>query len=355
MSEIQNQNINSGISSLGQIGKIGSAPSIAQENNRLGMYIDNVLGNEGVAKQNSMNLDAVMSGCLSGYLGLGEKAFDGLENPLASTEILQFGKPQNIATMQALQPVEPALQSKASETLVSFEAPEINEMALGLVPGIGVNVADLGSTNPLAVKEVSDKMASTLQQNDLKQNMAMVNFETLSNWEMDIKGEMAKLENMGTGALAMNNSPQETLAINIKQGESFDAMPIVSKPIIEGNRQDYGAAWNQLMQVHDTLARYDNTGNNGLVGMTDWLGQPNSVTSGIGYNQTIPPSTIGFTYVPPVKELMSHNSIINRELFGFLDMTTYSQSASTGVNPSDVFAYLRPGKYMSNLIDGYYT
>lgn len=355
MSEIQRQNMNTGISSTGQTGQAALPPTAVQESQKLGIYIDNVLGNESGMKQSEVSMDAVMSGCLGGYLGLGEKAFEGLENPLASSEILHFGRPQQTVTSQAIQPLKETAQSKTSETLASFDSPEVSEVALGLVPGIGVNVASAGNSNPLAVNEIKDNFSYNNPVSSEKQNTAMVNFETLTNWEMDFKGEVAQLENIGTNALALNNANQRTMAIDIKPGTNFDVRPVVSNAVIEGNRHEYSAAWNQMTQVKDTLASYDSAGNNGLVGVADFLGQPNSATSGIGYNQSAPVSNLGYTYVPPVKELIGHNSIVNRELFGFLDMTTYSQSASTGVNPADTFAYLRPGKYVSNLIDGYYT
>jgi hypothetical protein len=359
MSDIQEPSLNPRISSLDQISQVRPTTTV-QESQKLGMYLDNVLGSEGAPQNASTNLDVVMSGCLNGYLGLGERAMEGLESPLASAEILNMSHAPSQTSMGQAPPAAMQLQAgRAIETLASFDAQEVNEITLGLVPGLGVNLASADKTNPLAVSEIMDKdPASLLGFND-QERSALGNIETLAKWELNSEKEFARLEGLPEGStsnLAAAPAPAPaTLAMNIKADEQFDLRPVLSRPVIEGDRTAYSQNWNQ---ISETLANYETRGQSSLVGLEQWLGNPNSAPSpsAIGLNQAAPPSPLGFMDVkPPTEQLLGYRSIVNNELFGFLDLSSYSQSMASGVNPTGTVAMLKPAKYMSNLINGYYT
>jgi hypothetical protein len=155
--------------------------------------------------------------------------------------------------------------------------------------------------------------------------------------------------------LVLNLKANETvkdneLALNLKANEAFDVRPMAGKPVIEGARKEYGSMFGQ---IHETLSRYDGNGNNGMVGVADFLGVPQSANVSLGLNQAAPLSPLGLRAVPAT-QLMSHQSIISNELFGFLDLSSYTQSVGMGVNPTSTTAMLKPAKYLSNLVDGYY-
>ncbi|MDQ7824078.1 MAG: hypothetical protein RDV48_14855 [Candidatus Eremiobacteraeota bacterium] len=349
MNEIQQPGFNPSISQLEQAGPVG-APQAVQESQRLGMYIDNVLGSEGGTVQQGFRLDAVMSGCLNGYLGLGDRAMEALENPLASAEILNMGK-NTAGAPQALKPMAGIQEGRAFETLTSYEAPEVSEVALGLVPGVGAQVASTG--NPASVSQILEKSPGEEVAMKDQEKAANVGFETLGKWELDSGSEMAYLESGAPQGLALGNSAPAMTALATPPGEAFDVRPMVSRPVIEGNRAEYSGGWSQ---IHETLSRFDGTGNNGMIGMTDWLNGQAAPSPAIGLDAPAPAApTVGMIQSPGSTELMGHHAIMTRELFGFLDLSSYSQSVAMGVNPTTASTALSPGKYISNLVDGYYT
>jgi hypothetical protein len=356
MSDIQEPSLNPRVSSVDQISQLRPAGTV-QESQRLGMYLDNVLGDQGVARNPSANLDVMMSGCLNGYLGLGDKAMEGLDNPLASTEILNLSHGSQGTAMSQVSPPAMQLQaSRAIETLASFDTQEVNEITLGLVPGVGVNMAATDKVNPLAVTEIMDKDPATMLGFKDHEKTAMGNIETLAKWEVNSEKEMARLEGLPEmkNNLAAATAPA-TLAMNIKADENFDLRPVLSHPAIEGDRGTYNKAWNQ---ISETLVSYETRGQSALVGIEQWLGNPNNSPSpsAIGLNQTAPPSPLGLMdRKPPTEQLLGYRSIVNNELFGFLDLSSYAQSMASGVNPTGTVAMLKPAKYISNLVDGYYT
>jgi len=424
MSDIQEPMMNR-LSSIEQVQQV-KIPTAVQENQRLGSYMDSVLGAEGQAARGGVSLDAVMSGCLNGYLGLGDTAFEGLDGSLASAEILN--KKSEARVSAAVGTPTAILEMKASETLASFDAQEVSEVALGLVPGVGLNVALDAKPNPVALTEIMKGEAAGDAAFKSEHRQAMGNIETLAQWEMDTKGEIALLENVPAGVtealarstpekndltlnlkageaagvdelalnlkagqaagvdelslnlkagqaagvddLALNLKAGEAagvdelslnlkagqavqeneLALNLKANEAFDVRPMVGRPIIEGARKDYGSMFGQ---IHETLSRYDGNGNNGMVGVADFLGVPSMGNQTLGLDQSSPLSPLGMRAMPAT-QLMSHQSIISNELFGFLDLSSYTQSVGMGVNPTSTTAMLKPAKYLSNLVDGYY-
>lgn len=325
----------------------------AQEIQRLGMYLDNVLGADGGVKQTGINMDAVMSGCLNGYLGVGDCAL-GIESPLASSEVLNMTvqSAQTSWTPQAIQPSVAMGDIKSLETLGGFRGSEVSEVALGLIPGLGMDVAVAEKSNPVAVSEILDKSPAHDAGINLQQKMSIVNYETLSNWEMDISSEVARLENLGNNTVVLKDVDKSALAQNVKSGEQFDVRLMTGLPVIEGDRKSYNISWNQ---IHDTIEGYDKAGSISFVGVADWIGEPIHNNFSLGYNETASQTTMSLENSIPVNQIMGYHSVVNNELLGFLDLSSYSQAMAMGVNPSDSVAMLKPGKYVSNLVNGYYT
>lgn len=345
MNEINDPGMNPRISEAQYAGQLKETQTV-QEGQKLGMYLDNVLGADGGTAVQGVNLDAVMSGCLNGYLGIGEIALAGSESPLASSEVLN-----QVSQSQTIQPPVGMDQTKALESLTGFNTSDVSEVALGLIPGLGMNMAVAEKTNPVAVSEILDKSPAAEVGMNTEQKMAMGNLDSLSNWESELSSEVARLENQGGNAVAVKGMDENTLAMNVEPGRDFDVRPMAAQPVIEGNRGEYSNNWSQLS---DVLDRSD-TGGTNLVGVADWLGEPIHSNAGIGYNQNAPQATLGYHDTQPSNQLMGYHSVVNKELLGFLDLSTYSQSMAMGVNPGDSVAMLKPGKYVSNLIDGYYT
>ncbi|GEM_PF-1757400 len=352
MSEIRETSANTFVSSAGQVEQL-KAPSAVQENQRLGMYVDNVLGADGSAQNRGVAMDAVMTGCLSGYLGLGEVALQGMENPLASREILNMGSSSTASTpVPAIQAPQVSQEMKNFETLAALDSKEVSEVTLGLVPGVGVNMLAAEKNSPVALNEVLEKSPAAESGMKDQQRQALVSFETLAKWEMDSSDKIAALENSQPSNVALNNEAKPTMAANIKAGEDFDVRPMLSQPVVEGKRAEYGAQWKEF---HETLASQDADKQAGLLGVSDWIGQPQG-TQAVGINTTKPESPLGLmNTAPPTQRLIGQRSIVTNDLFGFLDLSSYTQAMSSGINPTSTVALLRPARYISNYVNGYYT
>jgi hypothetical protein len=350
MSEIRETSANTFVSSAGQVQQL-KAPSAVQESQRLGMYVDNVLGADGNAQNKGAAMDAVMTGCLSGYLGLGEMALSGMENPLASREILNIGSSSTAsAPLPAVQAPQVAQEMKNFETLAALDSKEVNEVTLGLVPGVGVNMLAAEKNSSVALTEVLDKGPAGEAGMKDQHREALVNFETLAKWESDSSDRMAALENTQPSNVAINNEARPPMAANIPEGEPFDARPMLSQPVVEGKRAEYGAQWKEF---HETLASVDNDKQVGLLGVSDLTGQP-AGTQAIGLNTVKAPPPVGLN-PSPMQGLMGQRSIVTNDLFGFLDLSSYTQALSHGINPTSTVALLKPAKYVSNYVNGYYT
>lgn len=352
MSEIRETSANTFVSSAGQVDKL-KAPSAVQENQRLGMYVDNVLGADGNAKSLSAAMDAVMTGCLTGYLGLGETALQGMENPLASREILNMGSSSSAsAPVPAVQAPQVSQEMKNFETLAALDSKEVNEVTLGLVPGVGVNIASTEKNSPVALSEVLEKGSAEQAGMKDQQRQALVGFETLAKWESDSSDKMAALESSQPSNVALNNESKPPLAANIKEDQAFDVRPMLSQPVVEGNRTEYGANWKEF---HETLASQDVDKQAGLLGVSDWIGKPQD-NQAVGMNTVKQPSPMGLlNTTSPVQKLIGQRSIVTNDLFGFLDLSSYTQAMSSGINPTSTVALLRPARYVSNYVNGYYT
>ncbi len=359
MNEIRNSGVNFSTVSLGQIQQVSqsAAPKQAAE---LETLLNRTLGNSTTlsSANHDLSLDTVMSGSLSGYLGLGANALEGLESPIASSQVL--ASPQAVAATvfepskvsSAVLPEDSPLTGLLPQETLSSVAfsMDVNEVALGLVPG-----ASFTPSQGYAIASVTEQKvvpaeftAMNLQEKD-NFVLSSLPVETLSGW--DNQGNLAADGGKNLG-LSLE-VPESLSALALAKGETFDARPLASVPFVEGNRSSYDAAWNN---VFDTLSAYEPASAQGMVGLGDVWNQNSQGISSSRFSLGFDAETDGVGIEKSLKsndELLGYRSFVSRELLGFIDLSPYSSSIAMNVNPTSVSSTLKPGKYISNLLYGY--
>ena len=360
MNEIRNNGVNFSTVSLGQVQQIShsSAPAQAAE---LETFFNRTLGSSSTASSQELSLDVIMSGSLGGYLGLGATAMDGLESPIASSQVLSA---QNIASKSVFEPMSIVKDDKNAisigmpeemltgklpeETLANLAfSMEVNEVALGLVPG-----ASFSPEQGAAVASVTNKTVHApefITMNNLQKEdfvLSSLPAETLSGWENNVASSG------GTSLGLALEVPESLSALALERGANFNARPLASLPIVEGNKTSYDTAWTN---ISETLSAYESSSQTGVLALNDvWgknsLGASNPVFS-LGMEQNAP--EIGFENVNKNDSLLGYRSFVSRELLGFIDLSPYSSTIAMNVNPTSIFSSLTPSRYLSNLLYGY--
>lgn len=404
--------------SIGQIQQVG-APSVNTQAAGLENLLDRTLGAQvltGSLSGHTLSLDDVMSGSLTGYMGLGEVALDDLESPIASAQMLGGGMSVASNTIQipsmgsevAMAPViqipsmgknvemAPAIQIPRAgegmaaaggiETLADTAAPPVSavpgemladlgnpdafpsetlaaadpsffgDVAFGLVPGVSLNPSQQQTFIGLSDNMTDNSVA--FEQVNARTDMVIGNIpmETLASWDNtavigfsdEAAGEMAM-----AGGLTLE-VPSSLSALDLETGSPFDAKTMASVPAIEGSRAEYASAWDE---IHDTLSSYSGTETSGFLGISDWLNSPQN-NSGLGLNtdSNAPDfGALGLNNAADNNIQLSYRSMVDRELLGFIDLSSYGPALALNSNPTTQVSSLWPSKYMSGIINGYFS
>ncbi len=254
------------------------------------------------------------------------------------------------------------LAALPSETLsnVAFSM-EVNEVALGLVPGenftpsqsqaiaaaLAPGAAPSETIAAAPAGTINPQTAATGQIiEDLAVNLPA---ETIADWERS--KPVALTDNqVSYGGLSLD-VPTSLSAMALEKGENFDAVAMVSLPVVEGNRNDYKNAWNGM---NDTLSAYEGTSSQGVIGLAEFNGPAGINSNTLGLNlDTDSNSLIGINDVDKPKELLGYSSFVSKDLLGYMDRASYSSLIGYNVHPTSIVSALNPGKYISNMLYGY--
>lgn len=363
MNEIRNSGVNFSTVSLGQVQQV-SQTSPNRQAVELETLLNKTLGSSPASSDQELSLDVIMSGSLGGYLGLGATALDGLESPIASSQILSSG--QAIADTKIFEPVSIVKEDNnimamgMPEELITSQLPpetlssvafsmEINEVALGLVPGASFTPAQGIAVASLTEKNLnsSDFTAMTAPE---KENFVLsaLPAETLSDWT----GNVAVTNEKSLG-LSLE-VPTSLSALALERGEPFNARPLASVPFVEGSVASYDNAWGN---ISETLSAYESSSGSGVLALGDVWGRNSISTSNTRptFSLGLEPdkNVLSFDNANKNDELLGYRSFVSRELLGFIDLSSYSSTIAMNVNPTSVFTALTPGKYLSSLMYGY--
>ncbi len=404
MNEIRNSGINS-YSSMG-LGQIQQT-QIAQQSSSnsaasMGQMLDKTLGAPAsggyLAPEQSLSLDAVTSGTVGGYLGLGTEASGSLDAPSASNMIatapqngaIGFGtvqiphipmpeKEQCIALVQIphipfpereegfalntiqiphiAMPEEVALNTVQipkenlepgnvavtipqntmgvasmlpSETLGDFAvAVNINEASLGLVPGEKLDISKQQAIAAISVPNKSEVPSETLNNEVAVSNIPL---ETLAAWDKGSASEVSE------SVLALN-VPEKLSGLAVANNDKpFNSRAIASVPVIEGKKEDYQMAWNN---ISETLASYDQRSNaTGFV-------NPDV----LALDTESKPEAIGI--LKKANEEVGYNTFTSNEMLGLMNSSPYSAAISVNVNPTSQDSILHPEKMVAKIMYGH--
>lgn len=408
MNEIRNSGINSYSSmGMGQIQQTQIAQQSSSSNSAasMGQMLDKTLGASAsggyLAPEQSLSLDAVTSGTVGGYLGLGNEASGSLDSPSASNMMMTSPessavgfktvqiphipmpeKEECIAVVQiphvpfpereeglalntiqiphiempdrdggvALNTVQIPKENLEegnvavtipqntmgvasmlpSETLGDFAvATNINEASLGLVPGEKLDLSKQQAIAAISVPKSSEVPAETLNNDVAVSNIPL---DTLAAWD---KGTTS---GVSESVLALN-VPEKLSGLAVANNDKpFNSRPLASLPVVEGNKEDYQMAWNN---ISETLASYDQRSNaTGFV-------NPDV----LALDTESKPEALGL--LKKNNEEIGYNSFTSDEMLGLMNSSPYSAAISVNTNPTSQDSILHPEKMVAKVMYGH--
>ena len=408
MNEIRNSGINSYSSmGMGQIQQTQIAQQSSSSNTAasMGQMLDKTLGAPAsggyLAPEQSLSLDAVTSGTVGGYLGLGNEASGSLDSPSASNMMMTSPessavgfktvqiphipmpeKEECIAVVQiphvpfpereeglalntiqiphiempdrdggvALNTVQIPKENLEegnvavtipqntmgvasmlpSETLGDFAvATNINEASLGLVPGEKLDLSKQQAIAAISVPKSSEVPAETLNNDVAVSNIPL---DTLAAWD---KGTTS---GVSESVLALN-VPEKLSGLAVANNDKpFNSRPLASLPVVEGNKEDYQMAWNN---ISETLASYDQRSNaTGFV-------NPDV----LALDTESKPEALGL--LKKNNEEIGYNSFTSDEMLGLMNSSPYSAAISVNTNPTSQDSILHPEKMVAKVMYGH--
>lgn len=408
MNEIRNSGINSYSSmGMGQIQQTQIAQQSSSSNSAasMGQMLDKTLGAPAsggyLAPEQSLSLDAVTSGTVGGYLGLGNEASGSLDSPSASNMMMTSPessavgfktvqiphipmpeKEECIAVVQiphvpfpereeglalntiqiphiempdrdggvALNTVQIPKENLEegnvavtipqntmgvasmlpSETLGDFAvATNINEASLGLVPGEKLDLSKQQAIAAISVPKSSEVPAETLNNDVAVSNIPL---DTLAAWD---KGTTS---GVSESVLALN-VPEKLSGLAVANNDKpFNSRPLASLPVVEGNKEDYQMAWNN---ISETLASYDQRSNaTGFV-------NPDV----LALDTESKPEALGL--LKKNNEEIGYNSFTSDEMLGLMNSSPYSAAISVNTNPTSQDSILHPEKMVAKVMYGH--
>lgn len=407
MNEIRNSGINSYSSmGLGQIQQTQIAQqSTSSSATSMSQMLDKTLGAPAsggyLAPEQSLSLDAVTSGTVGGYLGLGNEASGSLDAPSPSNMIaavpennvvgfntiqiphipmpekeecislvqiphVPFPEREEGLALNTIQIPHIAMPDREdgvalntvqipkenledgnvavtipqntmgvasmlpSETLGDFAvAVNINEASLGLVPGEKLDISKQQAIAAISVPNKSEVPSETLNNEVAVSNIPL---ETLAAWDKGSAFEVSE------SVLALN-VPEKLSGLAVANNDKpFNSRAIASVPVIEGKKEDYQMAWNN---ISETLASYDQRSNaTGFV-------NPDV----LALDTESKPEAIGI--LKKANEEVGYNTFTSNEMLGLMNSSPYSAAISVNVNPTSQDSILHPEKMVAKIMYGH--
>ena len=363
MNEIRNSGINS-YSSMG-LGQIQQT-QIAQQSSSnsaasMGQMLDKTLGAPAsggyLAPEQSLSLDAVTSGTVGGYLGLGTEASGSLDAPSASNMIATA--PQNGAigfgTVQI--PHIPFPEREEGFALNTIQIPHIampEEVALNTVqiPKENLEPGNVAVTIPQNTMGVASMLPSeTLGDFAVAVNINEASLGLVPGEKLDISKQQAiaaisvpnksevPSETLNNEVAVSNIPPEKLSGLAVANNDKpFNSRAIASVPVIEGKKEDYQMAWNN---ISETLASYDQRSNaTGFV-------NPDV----LALDTESKPEAIGI--LKKANEEVGYNTFTSNEMLGLMNSSPYSAAISVNVNPTSQDSILHPEKMVAKIMYGH--
>lgn len=409
MNEIRNSGINSYSSmGLGQIQQTQIAQqSTSSSATSMSQMLDKTLGAPAsggyLAPEQSLSLDAVTSGTVGGYLGLGNEASGSLDAPSPSNMIaavpennvvgfntiqiphipmpekeecislvqiphVPFPEREEGLALNTIQIPHIAMPDREdgvalntvqipkenledgnvavtipqntmgvasmlpSETLGDFAvAVNINEASLGLVPGEKLDLSKQQAIAAISVPSTSSDVPSeTLNNNEVA--VSNLPLDTLAAWDKGTSSSMPEY------VLALN-IPEKLSGLTVANNEKpFDSRTLASVPVVEGKKEDYQTAWNN---ISETLANYDQRTN-----ATGFI-NPDI----LALDTEVKPEALGL--LKKNNEDIGYNSFTSDEMLGLMNSSPYSAAISVNVNPTSQDSILHPEKMVAKIMYGH--
>lgn len=383
MNEIRNTNITFTPASLGQIQQLSQSQSTHQAE-ELETMLNRTLGASSSSSTAApeLSLDTIMSGTLNGYLGLGDVAMEGLDSPIASTQVLNSSYTVASTDKQMLAATNEEGGTLASlpvklESTIAFDN-KINETAMAMVPGsvmpkfhaiqiahvdmpddsVGIRTIQIPSQR-VALDTLKPNETVAMTSNEIENTAISLPSETLAAW--DSPKDFALTDKSGESVALSLDVPENLSAVALEKGQTFDSQTLAAIPVVEGNKSSYNTAWNG---ISENLSAYAEGENQGVVGFADFetpnglnntalgLNLDTGLNLGLNENQ-LEHTTLASNAMSMPSELLGYRSFVDKELLGFIDLSSFSSIVGYDVNPTSSSAALRPEKYISNLILGY--
>lgn len=402
MNEIRSSGIGNYSSvSLGQVRHVENQGQAAKAAS-LGQMLDKTLGAPAsggyITPEESLSLDAVMSGSLGGYLGTGSGT--AATNFTAAGSNLLAARPESSAigfnTVQiphVEMPEKGELGSIQTVQIPHIPFPERDEgVALNTIqiPHVDMPEREEGlALNTVSIPKQEDGMSAVSIPSQALETAAFLPSETLGDFALAsnvneallglVPGETIDMsrqsavaavtvpsETPSANGVAYSEMPLETLAawdisssmpgsalaLEIPEGLSgqalassgkpFDSRLAVSVPVVEGRSEDYEAAW---AGVSETLASYER-------GSALGLANPDALNPEILALDTEQESgAIGL--VKRESGDLGYNSFCSGDMLGIVNASGFSSALSVNVNPSSQDSMLHPEKLISKIMYGY--
>ena len=218
-----------------------------------------------------------------------------------------------------------------SETLADFAvATNINEASLGLVPGEKLDLSKQQAIAAISVPSKSSEVPSETLNNEVA--VSNIPLDTLAAWDKGTNSGVSE------SVLALN-VPEKLSGLAVANNEKpFNSRPLASLPVVEGNKEDYQMAWNN---ISETLASYDQRSNaTGFV-------NPDV----LALDTDAKPEALGL--LKKNNEEIGYNSFTSDEMLGLINSSPYSAAISVNVNPTSQDSILHPEKMVAKIMYGH--
>ena len=191
---------------------------------------------------------------------------------------------------------------------------------------------DISKQQAIAAISVPNK--SEVPSETLNNEVAVSNIplETLAAWDKGSASEVSE------SVLALN-VPEKLSGLAVANNDKpFNSRAIASVPVIEGKKEDYQMAWNN---ISETLASYDQRSNaTGFV-------NPDV----LALDTESKPEAIGI--LKKANEEVGYNTFTSNEMLGLMNSSPYSAAISVNVNPTSQDSILHPEKMVAKIMYGH--
>lgn len=406
MNEIRNAGISTYSSPIpmGQVQQLDSNLQTAKTAS-LEQMLDKTLGAPAsggyITPEESLSLDASMSGSLGGYLGDGSKEVAAMDFPAAGSslaapkalspsglnviqiphvEMPEKGELGGIQTIQiphipfpereegiALNTIQiphidmPEREGIALNTVKVPQSDMSDDTAAVTIPRSSLEVAVFLPSETLGDFAVASNMNEAAlglvpgENIDFSRQTAIaaVSIPSSETFSSDVAYSELPLETLASWDIS-SSMPGSAMAMEVPEGMSgqalaasgkpFDSRLAAALPVIEGKASDYEMAWDG---VSETLASYENS-RGGVLG----LANPDALNPEILALDTDRSSeAIGLIKRDP--ERIGYNSFASEDMLGIINASGFSSALSVNTSMSSQDSMLHPEKLLAKIMYGY--